>query len=132
MIAGTYWGQAIERTPPHHHRQNHGRGPHIPRPTRPSASSSESRPTGAPPATCSQSFREKDGRDAHPACRAGRRPVTAPVVLLRPAGDAATVAAGALAVLVRHLDRCKLAPRTVRPYRRQAAAYMTSFLRWCR
>jgi len=49
--------------------------------------------------------------------------VTAPVVPLRPAGDAAAAAAGYLAVQGRHLDRCKLAARTVRVYKRQAAAY---------
>jgi integrase len=49
--------------------------------------------------------------------------VTAPVVPLRPAGDGAA-AAGALAAVSRHLDRCKLAARTVRAYKRQAAAYV--------
>jgi integrase len=49
--------------------------------------------------------------------------VTAPVVPLRPAGDGAA-AAEALAAVSRHLDRCKLAARTVRAYKRQAAAYV--------
>jgi integrase len=49
--------------------------------------------------------------------------VTAPVVPLRPAGDG-TAAAEALATVSRHLDRCKLADRTVRAYKRQAAAYV--------
>jgi integrase len=48
--------------------------------------------------------------------------VTAPVVPLRPAGEGAA-AAEALAAVSRHLDRCKLAARTVRAYKRQAAAY---------
>jgi hypothetical protein len=51
--------------------------------------------------------------------------MTAPVVPLRPAGDAASAAAGALAAVSRQLDRCKLAARTVRAYKRQAAAYVT-------
>jgi integrase len=51
--------------------------------------------------------------------------VTAPVVPLRPADDAASAAASVLAALGRHLDRCKLAARTVRAYKRQAAAYVT-------
>jgi integrase/recombinase XerC len=49
--------------------------------------------------------------------------MTAPVVPLRPVGDASAAAAGSFAVLGRHLDQCKLAARTVRAYRRQAAAY---------
>ena len=48
--------------------------------------------------------------------------MTAPVVPLRPAGDGAA-AAEALAAVSRHLDRCKLAVRTVRAYKRHAAAY---------
>ena len=48
--------------------------------------------------------------------------MTAPVVPLRPAGDGAA-AAEALAAVSRHLDRCKLAARTVRAYKRQGAAY---------
>ena len=43
-------------------------------------------------------------------------------VPLRPAGDGAA-AAEALAEVSRHLDRCKLAARTVRAYKRHAAAY---------
>jgi len=49
--------------------------------------------------------------------------VTAPVVPLRPAGNGAAVAE-ALAAVSRHLDRCKLAARTVRAYKRQASAYV--------
>ena len=49
--------------------------------------------------------------------------MTAPVVPLRPADDAGTAAGAALAVVSRHLDRCKLSARTVRAYKRQAAAY---------
>jgi site-specific recombinase XerD len=49
--------------------------------------------------------------------------VTAPVVPLRAAGDGASAAAEALAAVSRHLDRCKLAARTVRAYKRQSAAY---------
>jgi integrase len=49
--------------------------------------------------------------------------VTAPVVPLQPAGDG-TAAAEALATVSRHLDRCKLAARTVRAYKRQDAAYV--------
>ena len=44
------------------------------------------------------------------------------VVPLRPEGGG-TQAAETLAALGRHLDRCKLAARTVRAYKRQAAAY---------
>lgn len=51
--------------------------------------------------------------------------MTAPVVPLRPAGDAAAAGAESLAVLGRHLDRCKLADLTVRAYKRQAAAHVT-------
>jgi integrase len=51
------------------------------------------------------------------------RRVTAPVVPLRAAGDVAAAAAESLAALGRHLDRCKLSARTVRAYKRQAAAY---------
>ena len=43
---------------------------------------------------------------------------------LRPAGDGAAAAAEALAALSLHLDRCKLAARTIRAYKRQAAAYV--------
>ena len=39
------------------------------------------------------------------------------------AGGAEEAAASTLAVMSRHLDRCKLAARTVRAYKRQAAAY---------
>lgn len=49
--------------------------------------------------------------------------MTAPVVPLRPADGVVAAAADSLAVLGRHLDRCKLAARTVRAYKRQAAAY---------
>jgi integrase len=42
------------------------------------------------------------------------------VVPLRPAGDGAAAAAE----VIRHLDRCKLAARTVRAYKRQVAAYV--------
>jgi len=49
--------------------------------------------------------------------------VTAPVVPLRPAGDSPAAAREALAAVSRHLDRCKLAARTVRAYKRQSAAY---------
>jgi integrase len=49
--------------------------------------------------------------------------VTAPVVPLRPSGDATAAAAEAVAAVSRHLDRCKLSARTVRAYKRQAAAY---------
>ena len=49
--------------------------------------------------------------------------MTAPVVPLRPADDVDSAAAGALAAVGRHLDRCKLAARTVRAYKRQSAAY---------
>ena len=45
------------------------------------------------------------------------------VVPLRPEGGGAQAAAEALAALGRHLDRCKLAARTVRAYKRQSAAY---------
>ena len=51
--------------------------------------------------------------------------MTAPVVPLRAAGDVAEAAGAALAVVSRYLDRCKLAARTVRAYKRQAAAYVT-------
>ena len=49
--------------------------------------------------------------------------MTAPVVPLRPADDVGAVAHEALGVVSRHLDRCKLSARTVRAYKRQAAAY---------
>ena len=49
--------------------------------------------------------------------------MTAPVVPLGAAGDGASAAAEALAAVSRHLDRCKLAARTVRAYKRQSAAY---------
>ena len=57
-----------------------------------------------------------------PAGRAGH-PVSAPVVPLRAGDDAAAAAADAFAAVSRHLDRCKLAARTVRAYKRQAGAY---------
>ncbi len=47
--------------------------------------------------------------------------MTAPVVPLRHDGAAA---AEALAAVSRHLDRCKLAARTVRAYKRQATSYV--------
>ncbi len=50
--------------------------------------------------------------------------MTAPVVRLRPAGDSPAAAREALAAVSRHLDRCKLAARTVQAYKRQAAAYV--------
>lgn len=49
--------------------------------------------------------------------------MTAPVVPLRAAGDSPAAAREALAAVSRHLDRCKLSARTVRAYKRQAAAY---------
>jgi hypothetical protein len=49
--------------------------------------------------------------------------VTAPVVPLRPVADVAAAAAEALAAVHRHLDRCKLAEKTVKAYKRQAAAF---------
>ena len=62
------------------------------------------------------------GRMGRPAGRTGH-PVTAPVVPLRPGGDVAAAAADAFAAVSPHLDRCKLAARTVRAYKRQAGAY---------
>ncbi len=50
--------------------------------------------------------------------------MTAPVVPLRPADGVAEAAASAFAAVSRHLDRCKLAARTVRAYKRQSAAYV--------
>ena len=49
--------------------------------------------------------------------------MTALVVPLRAADDGTSAAAEALAAVSRHLDRCKLAARTVRAYKRQSAAY---------
>ena len=49
--------------------------------------------------------------------------MTAPVVPLRAAGDSPAAVREALAAVSRHLDRCKLSARTVRAYKRQAAAY---------
>ncbi len=50
--------------------------------------------------------------------------MTATVVQLHPdAGDTAAAAERALTAVTRHLDRCKLAPNTVKAYRRQCAAY---------
>jgi integrase len=52
--------------------------------------------------------------------------VTGQVIPLRSLpgnGEVAATAATALAALGRHLDRCKLSARTVRAYKRQAAAY---------
>jgi site-specific recombinase XerD len=51
--------------------------------------------------------------------------VTAAVVPLRPASDVAAAARDALAVVHRHLDRCKLADKTVKAYKRQTTAYVT-------
>jgi integrase len=52
--------------------------------------------------------------------------MTGNVVQLHPdAADVGSAGQGAVAVLGRHLDRCKLAARTVRSYKRQAAAYVT-------
>jgi hypothetical protein len=67
-------------------------------------------------------LKAKDHRLGRPAGRTGRT-VTAPVVPLRPGSDVAAAAAESFAVVSRHLDRCKLAARTVRAYKRQAAAY---------
>ncbi len=50
-------------------------------------------------------------------------PIAAPVVSLRPA-DVAAAARDALAVVHRHLGRCKLAVNTVKAYKRQTAAYV--------
>ncbi len=55
---------------------------------------------------------------------AGRRPVTAPVVPLRPAGDGGAAAREALAAVHRHLDRCKLPASTVKAYKRHTTAYV--------
>jgi integrase/recombinase XerC len=50
--------------------------------------------------------------------------VTGSVIPLHPDAAGVTAAArDAVAVLGRHLDRCKLAPRTARAYKRQAAAF---------
>jgi integrase/recombinase XerC len=50
--------------------------------------------------------------------------VTGNVIRLQPdAADAVTASLAAVAALGRHLDRCKLAARTVRAYKRQAGAY---------
>ena len=50
--------------------------------------------------------------------------MTGNVIRLQPeAADAVTAAEKAVAVLGRHLDRCKLADRTVRAYKRQAGTY---------
>jgi integrase len=50
--------------------------------------------------------------------------MTGNVIRLQPdVADAVTTAREAVAALGRHLDRCKLAARTVRAYKRQAAAY---------
>lgn len=42
-----------------------------------------------------------------------------------PRADTAAAADQALATVSRYVDRCKLAPNTVKSYRRQCAAYMT-------
>lgn len=47
----------------------------------------------------------------------------APVVPLRPAADVVEAVGEALAAVHRHLDRCKLAEKTVKAYKRQAAAF---------
>jgi integrase len=49
----------------------------------------------------------------------------ADVVPLRPAADLTAVAEQALAAVHRHLTRCKLAPNTVKAYRRQTIAYVS-------
>jgi integrase/recombinase XerC len=49
--------------------------------------------------------------------------VGAPVIQLRPATNTRAAGQDALAVLHRHLDRCKLSANTVKAYKRQAAAY---------
>ena len=52
--------------------------------------------------------------------------MTGNVVRLHPDVAGVTAAAReALAAVHRHLDRCKLAARTVRAYKRQAGAYVT-------
>ena len=58
-----------------------------------------------------------------PEGRRGCQTVTAPAVPLRPASDVTAAAAETLTAVSRHLDRCKLADRTVRAYKRQSAAY---------
>ena len=55
----------------------------------------------------------------------GRLAVTTRVVPLRADRDVAVAAAEARASVSRHRDRCKLAARTVRAYKRQSAAYVT-------
>ena len=53
--------------------------------------------------------------------------MTGNVIRLQPeVADAVTAAGEAVAVLGRHLDRCKLAARTVRAYKRQAAAWLAA------
>ena len=47
------------------------------------------------------------------------------VIPPRPAADLTAVAGQALAAVHRHLARCKLAPNTVRAYRRQTTAYVS-------
>ena len=49
---------------------------------------------------------------------------SADVVPLRPTADLTAVAGQALAAVHRHLARCKLAPNTVKAYRRQTTAYV--------
>lgn len=49
--------------------------------------------------------------------------MSAPVVPIRPATDVAAAAQDALAAACRHLDRCKLADRTVKAYKRQTTAF---------
>ena len=49
----------------------------------------------------------------------------ADVVPLRPATNLTAVAKQALAAVHRHLARCKLAPNTVKAYRRQTIAYVS-------
>jgi hypothetical protein len=51
--------------------------------------------------------------------------MAAPVVPLRPGQhDPLAAAEVALSAVHRHLDRCKLAPNTVKAYKRQARAYL--------
>lgn len=49
--------------------------------------------------------------------------MTAPVVPLRPIADVVAAATEAVTAVHRHLDRCKLSDKTVKAYKRQAAAF---------
>src|SRR5215470_6329154 len=49
----------------------------------------------------------------------------ADVVPLRPAANFTAVAEQVLAAVHRHLARCKLAPNTIKAYRRQTIAYVS-------